>query len=57
MDEAWHGQKNRVPSQPNVQTGFLRAAAPPPFILHIAFLLAFSPSCRNRPTVALLRSP
>jgi hypothetical protein len=33
VDEAWHGQKNRVPSQPNVQTGFLRAAVPPPFIL------------------------
>jgi hypothetical protein len=33
VDEAWHGQENRVPPQPNVQTGFLRAAVPPPFIL------------------------
>jgi hypothetical protein len=26
---AWHEQKNGVPSQPNVQTAFLRAAVPP----------------------------
>lgn len=32
-DEAWHGPKEAVPCQPNVQTGFLRAAVPPPFIL------------------------
>jgi hypothetical protein len=43
MGAPWHAQKKAVPRQPNVQTGFLRAAVPPPFILHIAVLLAFPP--------------
>jgi hypothetical protein len=33
VDEAWYGQKKAVPCQPNVQTGLLRAAVAPPFIL------------------------
>jgi hypothetical protein len=29
MGAPWHGPKKAVPCQPNVQTGFLRAAVPP----------------------------
>jgi len=46
----WHQQKKGVPSQPNVQTGFLRAAVPPLLSCH-----RMSPRLSSFPSVVTLR--
>lgn len=50
MGAPWHGQKKAVPCQPNVQTGFLRAAVPP-------LLSCYRPSLRQRVATRKRRRP